>query len=247
MSDTKTVLDLFDYGFNIPYYQRGYKWEAQEVNELLDDLWEFYKNSDAGQFYCLQPIVVREISVNKYDVIDGQQRLTTIYLILSYLKDKIVEDNYRSDFFDLKYGTRKTSESYLKDGKFREGINDDNIDFFYISTAFQIIDEWFKKNPGSKGKITNLLLDSEDTNNKNVKFIWYDLGDEKPVDAFIRLNVGKIPLTDAELVKALLLQLDKYPDQIKATVNKDLEKIANEWDKIEYKLQEDDFWYFLNG
>lgn len=246
MSDTKTVLDLFDYEFNIPYYQRGYKWEAQEVNELLDDLWEFYRNSDAGQFYCLQPIVVREISGNKYDVIDGQQRLTTIYLVLSYLKDKIVEDNYRSDFFNLKYETRNDSENFLKEGKFREGINDDNIDFFYISSAFQTIDKWFKKNPGSKGKITNLLLDSEDTNNKNVKFIWYDLGDEKPVDAFIRLNVGKIPLTDAELVKALLLQLDKYPDQIKATVNKDLEKIANEWDKIEYKLQEEDFWFFLN-
>src|SRR5690606_15031121 len=156
-------------------------------------------------------------------------------LVLSYLKDKIVEDNYRSDFFNLKYETRNDSENYLKEGKFREGINDDNIDFFYISSAFQTIDKWFKKNPGSKGKITNLLLDSEDTNNKNLKFIWYDLGDEKHVDAFIRLNVGKIPITDAELVKALLLQLDKYPDQIKATVNKDLEKIANEWDKIEYK------------
>lgn len=246
MSDTKTILDLFDYEFNIPYYQRGYKWEEQEVNELLNDLWDFYNNSDAGQFYCLQPIVVKTIAENKFDVIDGQQRLTTIYLILSYLKDKIEEDNYRSDFFNLTYETRKESQSFIDDCTFADGVNDENIDFFYMSTAYKTIDIWFKANPGSKGKLTSLLLDTEDLNNKNVKFIWYDLGGENPVDAFIRLNVGKIPLTDAELIKALLLQLDKYPDAMKATVNKDLEKIANEWDKIEYRLQEEEFWYFLN-
>lgn len=247
MSDTKLIRELFDYEFNIPYYQRGYKWEEQEVNELLDDIWEFYLNASPGEFYCLQPIVVKLTGENQYDVIDGQQRLTTIYLLLHYLKDKIEEEHYPSNFFQLKYATRINSESFIGEQKFKHGINEDNVDFYHMSKAYDTIDEWFKKTSGAKGKITNVLLDEDNGCDKNVKFIWYVLGDdESPIDAFIRLNVGKIQLTDAELIKALLFQLDKYSDKDKIIIEKDLEKIANEWDKIEYKLQEEEFWFFIN-
>jgi hypothetical protein len=70
-----------------------------------------------------------------------------------------------------------------------------------------------------------------------VKVIWYEVDPSVEVrEVFSRLNIGKIPLTNAELVKALILKSD---------INRQLEK-ANEWDIIERKLRNDRFWYFLN-
>ena len=75
--------------FLIPYYQRGYRWEAPQVEALLSDLDEFdqYSAGSVGinQFYCLQPLVVFRREDGQWEVVDGQQRLTTIYLILLQL------------------------------------------------------------------------------------------------------------------------------------------------------------------
>lgn len=81
------VKDLENKKFLIPSYQRGYRWD-NEVNALLDDIRDFtnYKKSD-NDFYSLQPIVVKK-DENKYIVIDGQQRLTTIFLIIKYIENK---------------------------------------------------------------------------------------------------------------------------------------------------------------
>ncbi|HHO42693.1 MAG TPA: DUF262 domain-containing protein, partial [Epsilonproteobacteria bacterium] len=63
----KSISELLDKSFYIPSYQRGYRWTKQQVEDLLDDIWEFHQNVDDG-FYCLQPIVVKENN-NKWDVI----------------------------------------------------------------------------------------------------------------------------------------------------------------------------------
>lgn len=64
--------------FVIKDYQRGYRWTPTEVYRLLDDFAEFVKRKNQpGEFYCLQPVVVRKIKDSCYEVIDGQQRLTT--------------------------------------------------------------------------------------------------------------------------------------------------------------------------
>ena len=76
MSNTIPLIDLFGKHFIIPSYQRGYKWEWQEVTDLLSDIWEFQENAENGEFYCLQPIVLSNNGDNTFDVIDGQQRLT---------------------------------------------------------------------------------------------------------------------------------------------------------------------------
>lgn len=85
----KTVNELRkDMNFYIPSYQRGYRWDEQQVCNLLNDIYEFMQ-SGSSDFYCLQPIVVRESEHEGlenqvcYEVIDGQQRLTTIKIILS--------------------------------------------------------------------------------------------------------------------------------------------------------------------
>ena len=92
--------------FIIPSYQRGYRWNDEQVNTLLNDLYEFYdaytnQTGSVGKYYCLQPIVVKELTPQAlaermgdsypykddtayYEVVDGQQRLTTIYILLKY-------------------------------------------------------------------------------------------------------------------------------------------------------------------
>lgn len=112
MSKTTPLIDFFDQTFRIPHYQRGYRWEAQEVTELLDDLWGFEKTSNKGEFYCLQPIVLKKNDKDGYDVLDGQQRLTTLYLLLVYLEDKRKEDNFNQQIFTLNYETRENCEHF---------------------------------------------------------------------------------------------------------------------------------------
>ncbi|KAB1231415.1 DUF262 domain-containing protein [Chryseobacterium viscerum] len=250
MSKTTPLVDFFNQTFHIPHYQRGYRWEEQEVNELLDDLWSFEKTSNKGEFYCLQPIVLKKNKVIGYDVLDGQQRLTTLYLLLVYLDEKIKEDNYNQLLFTLNYETRKNCEPFLNDKKFVNDIDESNIDFYHICKAYQTIDKWFKneKHRGAKGKLVPLLMDEASKSNRNIRFIRYEVPQAtNPIEVFIRLNIGKIPLTDAELIKALLLQSDKYNSEELKFTRMRLFEIATEWDNIEYTLQNEEFWYFLSN
>lgn len=244
MSNTKSIKNLFGLKFNIPAYQRGYRWGEIEVTDLLNDLKHFFKNNNNGEFYCLQPIVLHKKNNSEYyEVLDGQQRLTTIYLILTYLEKN---NNKSNHFFSLNYETRKNSENFINNKEFiNVNSNEENIDYYHITKAYQYIVSWFENNKDIKIEDFESLLITEDK--KSVKFIWYEIEkDENLIDVFIRLNIGKIPLTNAELCKALLLQKDKYPQENLEYIKLKLKEIASEWDTIESTLQNDEFWFFLN-
>lgn len=79
----------------IPPYQRGYKWNRENVFKLLDDLKSFELGNVAGSesFYCIQNITIVSLQDGTgWNVVDGQQRLTTLYILLSYLKKFVKED-----------------------------------------------------------------------------------------------------------------------------------------------------------
>lgn len=82
-----------------------------------------------------------------------------------------------------------------------------------------------------------------------VNFIWYDISGEDEIAVFTRLNIGKIPLTDSELIKALFLNRTNFGSKLNVE-DKWLEikqhDIASEWDRIENALQNDEFWAFLH-
>ena len=253
---TTAIIELMGLKFNIPAYQRGYRWEKQEVTELLDDLWAFSEANDSGDFYCLQPIVLMKNKEDEsYDVLDGQQRLTTLYIILSYLEKEGTPQALGLDFtlFSLDYTTRKDCEKFLRQKEFiHAGIDDSNIDYFHICNAYTYIEEWFKTHPKAKSTMSSILLSETRTDLKkraerNVRVIKYIVDEgTNPIDVFIRLNVGKISLTDAELTKALLLQSDKYSETELKYNRMKLHHLATEWDKIENALQQENFWFFLN-
>ena len=238
----KTINDLLKSNFFIPSYQRGYRWTEQQVTDLLNDINEFspkeIPNTKEKTWYCLQPIVVKQKSENEWDVIDGQQRLTTIYLILYYLNQRYTEEG-RTKLFELEYETRVDSANYLKNelGNYEE--DNTNIDYFHISVAYQTIKHWFRENKVEKS-FEPKFYDS-------TKVIWYETStNDDSIDIFTRINSGKIPLTNAELIKALFLNSSNFAKADSEKLRLKQLEIASEWDRIEYALQDDSFWYFIN-
>ncbi|WP_109146504.1 DUF262 domain-containing protein [Campylobacter concisus] len=78
--------------FEIPFYQRAYSWKKQDIEKLINDI-----NTKDGHY--LGNIVVKK-NDDKFIVIDGQQRLTTIYIIFMALKEKPFELDYEIDSGD---------------------------------------------------------------------------------------------------------------------------------------------------
>ena len=252
MIEQKSVRDIIDkkINFNVPAYQRGYRWDNINVTDLLDDLLEFMQDGSSGKFYCLQPLVVKKIGANQYNVIDGQQRLTTIFIILKYLEKLLEDENDIKEIYTINYETRKSSQGFLKEiASKTQDENNENIDYFYMHQAYEAIEEWFEKKISekktTKRKMLEIFTNSEDE--KHIEFIWYEIADsEEEVKIFARLNSGKIPLTNAELIKALFLNVRNFPKECSENeiITKQVE-ISKEWDEIEYALQDDEFFKFL--
>lgn len=215
--------------FVVPSYQRGYRWGAQEVERLLDDI-----DASGDATYYLQPIVVKRLGDDRWELIDGQQRLTTLYLMLQFMKHTAlpaVEIRY-----SLEYMTRPRSAEFLLDPD--SGSATDNIDFSHMHEAWECIRAWFDLRGDRMLSSINLYK----ALTERVKVIWYEAPDTvDPTELFTRLNVGKIPLTDAELVKALVLtEASGRPDQSDRA-----QAIAAEWDSIERDLRDPELWAFV--
>jgi len=135
-----SVADFLDgRHFFIPAYQRGYRWNKIQMKELLDDLFEFaLRDKKEGEFYCLQPIIVQRVTNNEklneiseisgwkdvitdntWEIIDGQQRLTSIYIIYRYLIDMKVTSEEKMTLsnkrlYSLCYETHPETKNFLE-------------------------------------------------------------------------------------------------------------------------------------
>ena len=255
---TFSIEKLSGNSFFVEDYQRGYKWSVQQVVDLLTDINEF---EEKGDFYCLQPLALIDMGDNKYEVIDGQQRLSTLFIILSIIDSPIYEITYR---------TRASSEMFLKNIKSLDDINMldfpptnenvdkteqsiidlwkeyiqnnqilDNTDNFHFFMAYITIKNWFTN--GSVDKVVFLRKLKYDT-----RFIWYvESNESDPKIVFRNLNSGKIALTNAELIKANFI--NQLKDQNKEIQKLRQNELASEWDKIEQELHNDSFWFFINN
>lgn len=216
-----------DAHFFIPSYQRGYRWDRTQVLNLLEDLYEFMNMATGTEFYCLQPVVVRNDGLGMFEVIDGQQRLTTISLLLRCL-------NYPA--YQLTYESRPNSQDMLENIRDYSTQEATNIDHHYFKEAYITIQAWLKEK--SRQEMT-LGMKLFITLGERVKVIWYEVDQSaNAYDLFLKLNVGKIPLTNAELIKAVLLQSRTEHERI---------ELSLEWEEMERRLQDDSFWYFLSA
>ena len=276
--------------FYIPAYQRGYRWTEKQVGDLLRDLLCFANdNKSDNDFYCLQPIIARPITdepklknifktedIDKlldkgvWEIIDGQQRLTSIYLLYKYLvakkgwdADTLKEEEDGKEIYHILYATREDSATFLEELNLgliaQEKDFKDNIDFYHMANAFKYIDSWIKnegkqinlryKLGGSletvRGALFALLNGMKDTKSGSVQVLWYELAEEKSkssIKEFQKINTGKIRLTDAELIKGLFL-LNKNFEQGSKYIRQST--LALEWEFIENTLHSNNFWYFL--
>ena len=181
--------------FYIPSYQRGYRWTEKQVGDLLRDLLCFAndfanegKEKKQDQFYCLQPVIARPItdedklksmfgaeynegilSHGVWEIIDGQQRLTTIFLLYKYLLDQkgwdaetLKEEEDGKELYHICYATRDGSTKFLEGLTMKtikdsdEDILKDNVDYFHMANAFKYIEWNFALNsPKQQGIDTN--------------------------------------------------------------------------------------------
>ena len=277
--------------FLIPSYQRGYRWTSKEITDFLNDLYSFALKPDKRreEFYCLQPIITQKFSdedliehtldeghiktdnKNVWTVIDGQQRLTSTYILYRYLLDKKgwsaddLKDEEGKALFHLAYETRKESTLFLEN-LCSNSLDDSDIDRFHISAAYRVIDEWIrneglaisntygrKNTPNAIREVLFSLLNTPRGAVEAVgsaQFIWYEIeapdSDSRDIEIseFLKINTGKIELTDAELLKALFLQTRNFENGEKEI--KQLQ-IAMEWEQIENTLHQNDFWHFFYG
>lgn len=252
----KTMKSLIEENlcFEIPYEQRGYRWRVRNLLELLGDLIEFV-NDSTGTIYCLQPLALSKQTSNHncFRVWDGQQRLTTIYLLMKSLD---LTPPYNFCFERDIYDRRK---EFIKSPVFR-GAQEDNIDLFYIGRAKQLFDACMNNNRKSllinRENKTELGLfdrvcDSLDENtkeklrkllrgeltNKKLMFLWYVVDEQYATEIFMDINSGKISLTNTELIKALLLSEN--------SVIKKPELTAMQFSEIEQGLMNDNFWFMI--
>lgn len=218
--------------FFVPAYQRGYRWGEHEVRQLLIDIRE-----SNGATYYLQPLVVKRRDDGSWELIDGQQRLTTLYLIFHYLKRVHLPNAGPS--YTITYETREGSKEYLE---LLDGADSDrNIDYFHLFQAYQCIESWFD---GFGHRATHEASRLYGYLFEGVKVLWYEAPNElDSTELFTRLNVGRIPLTDAELVKALLLSRSQGA---LGQTDRGLE-IAAHWDGFERDLRSPEVWAFVTG
>jgi hypothetical protein len=220
--------------FVIEAYQRGYRWTQDEVKKLLDDLSESAR--EGKKRYSLQPIVVKKLTNGDWELIDGQQRLTTLWLIFNYMQKAGYKRSGAA--YSLEYKTRPGSHAYLQTLDAMQAKH--NIDYFHLNQAHQAIGQWIDRQGATEqakearvNQIYSYLSDS-------VRVIWYEVPeDEEPIPLFTRLNQGRIPLTDAELIKAVLLTHIAQAKPGRET------EVAAQWDGIERDLQRAEIWAFV--
>lgn len=174
-----------------------------------------------------------------WEVIDGQQRLTTLFLLLHVLGEKEV--------YDIDFEVRVNSGHLLTDIVAGKAVDiDKSPDAYFMSEAYKKIKQWVDEQQLLSTDFKTTLLDS-------VKVIWYEVAltsettaekEKEKIDIFNRLNIGKIPLDDAELLRALFLNHIVGEGTHDDVLLKGI--FATEWQEMEYFLQKDDVWGFLN-
>lgn len=252
-ADKIEINSLFNhYWFLIPEYQRSYVWGSDNINDLLDDLWYAFKNKPQDEYF-LGSLVLKKTNETKFDefeVLDGQQRLTTFFMFMAVLRDIAIDDDLKDACHDrifqkankykkiperirLIYKIRDNVESFIKEfvlakngsskgNSLKEYSKSKNISISNMANALLTISKFF--------------LDKNSTEIENFgefiaeKPVFIYVSTESMEDAFRMftiLNNRGVPLTNADILKSINIGLIAENDQ---------EKYAQIWENIESDL-----------
>lgn len=236
--------------FIIPYLQRAYKWKEKQAKQMLEDFSEFLKQEKT--YYCMQPLAVVRKGDNKYELLDGQQRLTTLLILWRILfeddkentsypyKFEYERDDSESDTLINRYSFITESDE-IKKGEHR------NIDKYYMSKVYGAIKQYFDNpfdNPEEKEKKKNAFKKLLKGDGKHILFLWYEVNEEEKHTTFAHLNSGKIELTCSELIKAVLLS-DGNKESLDNNGLPDKSLVAAQYAEMEEAFNDDRLWYMV--
>ncbi len=243
-----------DFWFLIPEYQRSYVWDSDNINDLLDDLWYAYTNKRDDEYFLGSLVLKKteEQNFNEFEVLDGQQRLTTFFIFMAVLRDIAADKDLREAcherIFQKANKYKKIPERTRLEYKIRDDVGDfvnkylveengtlkteeikksesrNNISIKHMSSAIQTIKNFLNKKPPEEIEGFGEFLAE--------KPIFISVSTESMEDAFRMftiLNNRGVPLTSADILKSINIGIidKKLQDTYAAT-----------WEKIESDLGE---------
>ena len=275
--ELRAIPELLGKWYFIPEYQRGYRWESKQVKRLLDDLLVYFKDKNGkADFYCLQPVVLKECDQDTitdnglntlegtwYEVIDGQQRLTTIRIICSVFD--AINGTPGVNTFHIRYSTRSKMDGIYDTLKAQfdpsakgwglviDGPKYANLDSVYIYNAAQTVVKWFNEDLSRKNIFGTYFYQAQGED-KSIQVVWYeDCGKKDARDLFNEINDLTVKLSCSELIRSLFLSMDARYEctlnlgGIEDDVKKKLQAqdkvnrqryVATKWDEMEHRLSD---------
>lgn len=232
--------------YSIPDFQRPYSWKKEQIEALFDDIFTAYTRSD--EYYFLGSIILTDSTDGTLEVIDGQQRLTSLTILFCLLRDiyfpndnsiinriqNLEDSSYRLSFRTIIENQNDFYEEIQKEGSLKSLLsgydnNDDIDDYSNFREAALILqasiseiedDENHKR---LKGFLDYLL--------RNVEIITITCSDKKgAVRLFRILNDRGLDLSTSDLVKSYLYDMAKDDDERKIVIE--------EWKKIESEIKQ---------
>lgn len=251
-----------DFWFRVPDYQRSYVWGKDEITDLLDDIKYAYENHPDGEYFLgslvlqKKSIIQNDIDFIEYDVLDGQQRLTTLMLILAVIRDQTNDDELKeacnSYIYQKEQKFRKIPERLRLVYEIRDDVGDfvdrfikkksgsldledlkrhaetKNVSIANMSIALLFLAEHFSKMKNEEMQELAVYLFN------NVLFIYVATEDlQDAFRLFTILNDRGIPLNNSDILKASNLGI--------ISDKKLKRKYALKWEEIEGNFGRDEF------
>lgn len=259
-ADKQILQKIFsqDFWFVIPEYQRPYVWQKDNIEELIEDLYYAFENKEDNEYF-LGSLVLKNTNnqnFNEYEVLDGQQRLTTFFMMIAVLRDLLEDEDYKSTMKEMIYQKENKLKKIPSRNRLTYYIRD-NVESFI--SEFIIADngtmkreELFNKVDSDNISISNMangiiiinnLLSQKENLEEFVVFLlnkalFIYVSTDNTEDAFrlfTILNDRGIPLTSSDILKSTNIgQIEKN----------ELKKYSKIWEEIEAKYG-DNFDRFL--
>ena len=249
-----------EFWFIVPEYQRPYVWQEENIQELIDDLYYAFENKQNSEYFLGALVLkrTREKEFKEYEILDGQQRLTTLCMMMAVLRDLMKKPQYKWTLSQMiyqeenellkvpsrnriKYNTRDKVKDFVKNyiiangsTKKKDLINyheDTNISVSNMAKAISSMHNIFESKENLEAFAVFLL--------NNVLFIYVSTDNtEDAFRLFTILNDRGIPLSNADILKSI--NIGEVPEE-------DLDEYSKNWEYLEEKYHKgfDRFLYFV--
>lgn len=241
-----------DFWFVIPEYQRSYVWQKDNVSELLDDLIFAFENKPENEYFLGSLVLKRKDNneFSEYEVLDGQQRLTTFFMLIAVMRDLLQDEDYKNTLQSMIYQKENKLKRIPSRQRITYEIRDNVEEFikqFIISKNGTLSEELNEKAEENNISIANMaiamltmrdMLREKDNLEEfagfllnNALFIYVSTDNtEDAFRLFTILNNRGIPLTSADILKSSNIGKIKDKDEVK--------KYAAIWEELEGKYGE---------